>query len=281
MNLPIACPQDPTLNVVGNDASFRSAPWLQGGHLHTLYATRFLPIEVPRYQRRVWISPSRLDVQVDVIDGRKDAPVLVLFHGLFGNSHAYYAKALAWKCLEIGWTFVVPHLRSGSGNPGHSIHDANLIDWLFRRIADKYPHSRINPVGVSFGSLAILRWLANNSGPASGIVSAAAVVSAPLDLPGAITNISSRRLCPYQWYFQRKLLGRSSACLQGVLRSDGAQGCVARFLQTHRDFREYLQTWHIEDRHKIRTPTLLLGARTPRSSIRDSFHSMTGTLTSK
>ena len=57
---------------------FRSARWLCGGHMQTLYASGVLPIRIPPYRRTVWTGPDALKVNVDLINGQADRPVVVM-----------------------------------------------------------------------------------------------------------------------------------------------------------------------------------------------------------
>ena len=98
--------------------SYRAPAWLPGGHLQTIYAylrARCMP--VPAYARTRWETPDGDFVDVDRLGAQRNAPLVVLFHGLEGSSASHYARALAMPFLEAGWRLAVPQFRGCSGEP--------------------------------------------------------------------------------------------------------------------------------------------------------------------
>ncbi|CAM2141050.1 Alpha/beta fold hydrolase [Pararobbsia alpina] len=122
-------------------------------------------------------------------------PLLVLFHGLEGNSSSHYALTTMALTQARGWRGVVPHFRSCSGPMNlaprfyHS-GDSAEIDWILRRLRERH-HGKLFAAGVSLGGNALLRWLGERGSDALGIVDAAAAISAPMDIPAGGHALSS------------------------------------------------------------------------------------------
>lgn len=134
----------------------------------------YLPSSDARAPRIVGSMPS--DVSVTTHDGlrlggfwwkaeRRDAPVLVFFHGRSGgrNEAAEYAEPLA----SIGANLLVTSYRGYGGNPGAPnerdlIADARAFILLAERQA---PGSPIYLVGHSLGAAVALQAAARGSGP--------------------------------------------------------------------------------------------------------------------
>jgi predicted alpha/beta-fold hydrolase len=111
--------------------------------------------------------------------------LLVLFHGVEGDSAAHYARRLGARALRMGWGFAVPHFRGCSGCPnrlarGYYAGDYKEVNWILRRFAQR--HARVHAVGVSLGANALLRWLEEYPDESAGILRRAVSLSAPFDL---------------------------------------------------------------------------------------------------
>ena len=90
--------------------------WLPGGHAQTLYAVLLRRLRPP-YRRERWELADGDFLDLDWLDGPADAPLVVLFHGLEGNSRGHYASFLMDALGRRGWRGVVPHFRGCSGEP--------------------------------------------------------------------------------------------------------------------------------------------------------------------
>ena len=168
--------------------------WLPGGNLQTiwaaLYAKRF-DGPAPVYRRERWPTPDSDFIDVDFVDAPMPGPrpLLVLFHGLEGSSRSHYAEAFAAFAASRGMAFAVPHFRGCSGElnlapRAYHSGDFEEIGWILARMRDQHARKGGGPVlaaGVSLGGNALMRWASEAGESASGVVSAVASVSAPLD----------------------------------------------------------------------------------------------------
>jgi len=188
---------------------YLAPPWLPGGHAQTIWPL-LIKGPLPRYRRERWDTPDGDFIDLDWIDGRPGAPCVVLFHGLEGSSRSHYARRLMHAIESRGWHGVVVHFRGCSGEPNRlprAYHsgDSQEIDWVLRRLqAHGYPALFV--AGVSLGGNALLKWLAEQGSHASGVIAAAAAVSAPLDLAAANTALSSGFNLIYAQHFLRTLI---------------------------------------------------------------------------
>src|SRR5262249_44849465 len=135
-----------------------------------------------------------------------------------GSSRSHYARALLHALHARNWRAAVPHFRGCSGTPNQlprAYHsgDYTEIDWILRRMAARCPGACF-AVGVSLGGNALLKWLAHTGEPAQQIVSAAAAVSAPMDLTTAGHLLGRGLNRVYTWHFLRSLKPKSLAKLR-------------------------------------------------------------------
>lgn len=188
---------------------YRAPAWLPGGRLQTLYPPLFAPRPSIAYHRGRWDTPDGDFIDLDWIDDRSavsaqqsakaktrnskpetHGPLVVLFHGLEGNSHSHYAVALMSELRAIGWRGVVVHFRGCSGQinrlrRAYHSGDSTEIDWILRRLRQAHGTAPLFAVGVSLGGNVLLKWLGEQRTAASAVINAAAAVSAPVDLAAA------------------------------------------------------------------------------------------------
>jgi hypothetical protein len=172
----------------GADApeSYIAPSWLPGRHVQTIYPAllRQPPL---LYRRERWDTPDGDFVDLDWIDGRPGAPMVLLFHGLEGSAHSHYALALMGALRARGWHGAVYHYRGCSGVPNRrprAYHsgDTDEADWVLPRVKARFPDAPVYVVGVSLGGNLLLKWLGVKGRAVSGLIARAAAVSAPLDL---------------------------------------------------------------------------------------------------
>jgi predicted alpha/beta-fold hydrolase len=170
-------------------APYRAPFYLFNGHLQTLWPVwqtmRQAPICWPRAR---WDTPDGDFIDVDCIStGHASAPVVVLFHGLEGNSQSHYARTMATRLQQIGWTGFMPHFRGCSGElnrlpRAYHSGDSTEIDWILHQFRQSFPDRILCAAGVSLGGNALMKWLGEQGHVASHVINAAAAVSPPMDV---------------------------------------------------------------------------------------------------
>jgi len=140
-------------------------------------------------------------------------PLVVLFHGLEGGSGSHYARALMLHLASIGWRGVVPHLR---GHPrayhsGDYLEMEAMLTAIDQRMRDALAATPRYAVGVSLGGSLLLNWLGRAGKNAASLISAAAAVSAPLDLVASGRAIDRGLNRMYSYHILRTLRPKSFA----------------------------------------------------------------------
>lgn len=165
---------------------YRAPEWLPGGHTQTLWPLLIKPRPL-NLRRERWETPDGDFIDIDFLDGPLDAPLLVLFHGLEGNSHSHYALSTAVACRNAGWRLALPHFRGCSGELNRAPRayfsgDSAEIDWILRRLYTHNQSRRLHAAGVSLGGNALLKWGGEQGRDAREVVNGLAGICAPLDL---------------------------------------------------------------------------------------------------
>jgi predicted alpha/beta-fold hydrolase len=204
--------------------AYHAPQWLPGGHTQTIYPLLIKP-QALSYRRERWETPDADFIDLDWNDSSANAvedpgtPLLILFHGLEGSSRSHYARTLMSAAQATGWPGVVVHFRGCSGEANRlprAYHsgDTQEIDWILRRFRRNHPHRPLYVVGVSLGGNALLKWLGENEQTAAKVISAAATVSAPLDLTACGHHLGRGFNRVYTRYFLNSLKPSSSAKLR-------------------------------------------------------------------
>jgi predicted alpha/beta-fold hydrolase len=165
--------------------AFRAARWLPGGHLQTIFGPlRLLPR--PRTSRVRWDLPDGDFVDVDRLAGPREAPLLVVLHGLEGSAQAPYVRGMLAQAQRRGWRAAALNFRSCSGEPNRllrSYHSGETgdLDLALRRLLAE-GGGPIAAVGFSLGGNVLCKWMGEQGEAAREILRAAVAVSVPFDL---------------------------------------------------------------------------------------------------
>jgi uncharacterized protein len=168
------------------------------------------------YRRERWDTPDGDFIDVDFAlpePAAREAPVLVLFHGLEGCSRSHYALAVMRAAADRGWRGLVAHFRGCSGEPNRlprAYHsgDSDEGDWILRRLRARHPEGRLYAVGISLGGNMLAKWLGER-GTDAQFVSAAASIGAPLDLAAGDAALSRGFNLVYTKVFLATLRGKA------------------------------------------------------------------------
>ena len=187
------------LPIIANCAPYSAPFWLLGGHLQTIYAATWAGAPQVAYHRERWELPDGDFVDADWVEPEvtgANLPIVVLFHGLEGNSQSNYARALMAATQAKGWRGVVIHFRGCSGEPNrlprvYYAGDTPEIQLLLSRVRENAPEAPIYAVGFSLGANALLKWLGESGEAANSIITKAAAVSAPMDLAASANALDS------------------------------------------------------------------------------------------
>ena len=119
---------------------YRAPGWLPGGQAQTLWPLLIKAPPLPLRRER-WDTPDDDFIDLDWVNLESAAnagqKIFILFHGLEGSSKSSYAKALMRMAQRKGWSGVVVHWRSCSGEINrqrvmyHSGFSAE-IDWVLK-----------------------------------------------------------------------------------------------------------------------------------------------------
>ncbi|WP_206389724.1 hydrolase [Amnimonas aquatica] len=166
---------------------FQPAWWLNNPHLQTLYPPMFRQVATPgRVRERVTLSDGDwlyLDWRLPKSWMGKRQPLVVIVHGLTGNSQSQYVLGLQHALDAIGWASVAMNCRGATGEANdrprayHAGAHDDLAD-VMRLVRERYTDVPLALVGYSLGGAISLNYLALEKPPER--LFAAVAVSVPL-----------------------------------------------------------------------------------------------------
>lgn len=180
--------------------NFNPAWWCPGPHLQTVWRRLYGEIPTVTLRRERWETPDDDFLDLDFFDpdpmtaGGEPVPTVLCFHGLEGSSRAKYILGMLREAHRLGWRGAALNFRSCSGEINRQrrfYHSGETtdIDWVVRRLIERFPGSPFFLIGFSLGGNVLLKWLGEQGEKAPDPVRGAVAISVPFDLAEAARNI--------------------------------------------------------------------------------------------
>lgn len=220
---------------------YRPSWYFRNGHVSTLYSGLFRPaFSVPGLVRSRFETSDGdfLDLDISRVGSNR---LVVLLHGLEGNTRRPYMAGMQRLFLLNGWDTLALNFRGCSGEPNRllrSYHSGETEDLreVLKWIVEAGIHRRIALIGFSLGGNVILKYLAEEAGKAVSHICCGAVFSVPCDLASSCA-VLDRGISRY--YGQRFLKTLIPKSLEKIRRFPGSldEAALSR-VSTLRDFDE-------------------------------------------
>jgi predicted alpha/beta-fold hydrolase len=190
----------------------------------TVLGPLFRPPPEVATERERWELEDGDFVDVDRLQGPRDAPLLLALHGLEGSSSAHYLRGLLACARDRGWRALALNFRTCSGSVNRllrSYHSGETGDFgeLLQRA--RRESDRIVVAGCSLGGNVLVKWLGEQGDAAFREIRAAAALSVPFDLAACSRTLDG----PGLWqriYRTRFLRSLKKKALEKLLIFPGA-----------------------------------------------------------
>ena len=142
---------------------YRPSCWLPGGHTQTIWASRvrYLP------------SPNTKKEQIELDDGdflnlywltEGNGPIIIILHGLEGDSSSNNVKAMFGVISRIGWNGVLLLNRNCGGFSNrlqrtYHAGETGDLDLVVNLVKTRFPNIPLMVYGYSLGGNTLLKWL--------------------------------------------------------------------------------------------------------------------------
>ncbi len=177
---------------------YKPAWWLSGAHAQTIGGRLFRKLHRMEFRRERIDLPDGDFVDVDFAPpANRDAPLVLLLHGLEGSAKRGYALNTYRELASRGLSAVGLNFRSCSGEPNRAARfyhsgDTDDIRFVLNLLAERMPRTKLGAIGFSLGGNALLKYLGEEGERA--VVSAVVAVSVPFDLGAGARLLDETRM---------------------------------------------------------------------------------------
>jgi uncharacterized protein len=193
------------------NSSFKPLWWLRNRHLQTLF---------PTLVRQRLAMPNVEPERIELSDGDfldcfwssknipKQAPLVILLHGMGGNIQSSYVRILFNAFQQMGFRAVLLHFRCAGDEPNrlprtYHASDTKDLDDFIHCLNQREPNTKKAIVGISLGGNVLLKWLGEKGGGAG--IDRAIAVSVPFDLENLVNKLNKGFSRMYQKHLIQKL----------------------------------------------------------------------------
>jgi uncharacterized protein len=200
-------------------AGYAPPPFLFNGHLETIYPALLRQVSAVPYQRERILTPDDDFLDLDWLKTGRER-LVIISHGLEGNSHRPYVQGMARAFAHQGFDVLAWNYRGCSGMPNRQIrfYHSGATDDLHTIITHAVSHGypKIYLIGFSLGGNLTLKYLGEKGKDTP--VSKAVVFSVPLHLQSSCEKISELSNFLYAHRFLRSLKKKIKE--KALMRSD-------------------------------------------------------------
>jgi hypothetical protein len=195
------------------NSNYRAPLLFRNGHIHTVYPALFRRVDDVYYHRERIETPDNdfLDLDWSRVGGET---LVILSHGLEGDSHRPYMKGMARAMNRHGIDALAWNYRGCSGEPNRQLrmYHNGAIDDLHAVVAHAAPAYRtLYLVGFSMGGNLTLLYLGKMAGQVPAAVQGSVTFSVPCDLADSAAALERRRNTLYMARFLTSLHGKIRA----------------------------------------------------------------------
>jgi uncharacterized protein len=195
---------------MARDIIYSAAWWIPGGHLQTLWGKLFRrQTPAPTVLER-WDTADGDFLEIHRLAAERNAPRVLLLHGLEGTVRSHYAQALLNEAARRGWGADLLIFRSCGSEPNRTrrfYHSGETSDvgFVLDKILEEFPASPLALAGVSLGGNVLLKFLGERGERLPLQLKAAAAISVPFDLARSARRINRGFSRFYQRFFLNSL----------------------------------------------------------------------------
>jgi uncharacterized protein len=196
------------------DSKYSRPPfWQFDPHLQTIAPNRMRKLEGPDFERERINTPDGDFLDIDWLKGFSDRRLVILTHGLEGDSKRIYMRGMAVAFAKVGFDILAWNNRSCSGEwplqpklyyHGETKDLATVID---HAIAQGY--QEIVLVGFSMGASVVLKYIGERGDNCPTQLTCSVSFSCPTDLEGCALYMDKPHNRIYKIMFMRTMKAKA------------------------------------------------------------------------
>ncbi len=190
-------------------SNYKPPFYLRNGHVSTILPSIFRRVDGVEYTRERIETPDDDFLDIDWIK-KGNSRLVIVFHGLEGNSHRHYVKGVATHFSKNDWDVAAWNARSCSGemnkqprlyHHGDVADIATTIDYILAN----NDYEEIALVGFSMGGAMVLNYISEPTIDLPSIISKAVVISPPVEVGDSAVQLEKWSMTFYRKRFLDKL----------------------------------------------------------------------------
>ncbi len=176
------------------DSSYRPPYGFKGPHRQTIFPAICRRVKPITLRRERIDTPDRDFLDLDWADQGSQAPLIVISHGLEGNSRQAYIQGLARTFFQAGWNVLAWNFRGCSGEVNRSLQTYHSgasadLDVVIKHVDQSRKYPLVVLAGFSLGGNLTLKYLGEQGAHLSPSVKACTVISVPCDLQNSAERL--------------------------------------------------------------------------------------------
>jgi predicted alpha/beta-fold hydrolase len=189
-------------------SSFKSAWWLPGPHLQTLWPVLSWAKRKPTTIRQRLELADGDFIDLDWVNQNLNTPIIVILHGLEGSASSHYVRDMLYTLQQLNYRAVLMHFRGCSGEMNRTAryyHSGDTADLhcVIEMLRQHYPEKPLGAIGYSLGGNVLLKWLGETG--VNNPLRCAIAISVPMLLNKSVDRMQRGFSRVYQWYLIKQL----------------------------------------------------------------------------
>jgi predicted alpha/beta-fold hydrolase len=190
-------------------STYRARGIFRNAHINTIYPALFRQVEGVHYERERVETPDGDFLDLDW-SARGAERLLLLLHGLEGNSQRHYVRGMARYFNQQGWDALALNFRGCSGEPNRRLRSYHIgetsdLGLVVRHVLSLGRYRALVLVGFSLGGNVALKYLGEQPAAVPPEVKAAVAFSVPCEVVSANAEIDKWQNWPYRQRFMKSL----------------------------------------------------------------------------
>ncbi len=256
--------------------TYRPPGLLFNRHLETIYPAIFRRVSHVPYQRERIQTPDHDFLDIDWLT-QNSSNLIVLAHGLEGNTQRAYIKGMARAFFEKGFDVLAWNYRGCSEEMNRQLRfyhsgATDDLDTVIQHALGKGKYKTLSLIGFSLGGNLTLKYLGERSATLDTRINRCVAFSVPLDLHQCCLAISLPGNWPYAQRFikslKKKVIAKSLVKpeldtkgiekIKGLIAFDNEFTAPLHGFDNALDYYTQCSAIHFVD--KIKVPTLIVNA---------------------
>lgn len=192
-----------------HNTDYKAPILLRNRHLITIFPSLFRKVKPAQYTRTRIRTADNDFIDLDISNVKSDKLVIIL-HGLEGNSHRQYVTGMVNIFNEGQYDTVSMNFRGCSGESNYAFRfyhsgETGDLEAVIDHMAGTGKYKSIHLIGFSLGGSVTLKYVGEKGAAIPSIVHSAVAISVPCDLKDSSFELEKRHNFLYMKRFFRSL----------------------------------------------------------------------------